>query len=625
MTPDLQRVEDSAALRRTLALVAILGGVVSYFTFADFLFEDSYITLRYATHLARGHGFVFQEGERVLGTSTPLWAMVMALPIALGAAPEAVLDIGFCGSLAGLAYAGGRLLHRLGTPRAGIVFAVALSLGVGRIQAYWGMETALFVALLFGAWCMALDRSFALSGLLLGLACVARYEGYAFALAMALGLASKRRWRSVRAALLPFAAVTTAWLVFAWFYFGRLIPLPASAKAGHCSPLRYFERTFLDLPHDLYWSSASFGYRYALGLVLALLTGFFGTLGLWRMIRSRAMTALSLPLGALLVFTILVAFRPTPLCTWHRAPLHIIGVACALFGSAASPIGFAKGPRWGRAGAAAVTLGLLGAVPLQLNASAKLRNTFQYVGREVAYPEIAEFLRETGLNRTTLLTWEPGYLAFMSDVRVIDVAGLVTPAPAFTAADNSRWDSGFPLEADLVLLRAPYRPEGFELIFEGSMGAWLFARTAVAERYREAIEAYRAGDAPQAEALPLSAGPLAISPSYRGHPFVIGPPGHRTHIAAEQETLALTAETPLFRIDEPAVEIEFQTSTPEMVQLQLVIRGWVVRATGEKLDPRTGSVRWELGPWAGRQAKVRILALAGSGAAASFGSVRPAE
>lgn len=622
MTSAPVRPEASTPHRSTLAVVAVLGALVSYFTFAEFLFEDAYITLRYATNLAAGRGFVFQSGEWVFGTSAPLWAMLLALPIALGAEPELVLDVGFCASLAGLAYAGGRLLHRLGATRAGLWFAVAIPLGVGRLQAYWGMETPLFIALLFSAWCLVLDRRFALSAAVLGAACIARYEGYAFAIAMVLGLARQRQWRAIRIGALAFALVTVPWLLFAWHYFGSLVPLPAPAKAGHCSPLRYFERSITDLPHDLFWPAASLGYPYAVGLALAVLIGILGAIGLWRSLRSGPAIALALPLGALFVLAILIAFRPGPLCTWHRAPLHLIGFLYGLVGLAtlAERSAWGSSRRWlGGAAAAA----LLASIPVQLHASAGLRNTFQYVGREVAYPEIADFLVETGLNETTVLTWEPGYLAFMSDIRVIDVAGLVTPLPSLTAAHTSRWDTAFPPEADLVLLRAPYHPEGFELVFEGSMGAWLFARTAVAERYSAAIEAYRAGNASRDEARPLSHGPVTLLPSYRGAPFVIGPPGAPTRIGRDQEMLALTAETPLLWIDERSVEIEFRTATPRLVRLQLVVRGQVVLASDRNHDIGSESVRWDLGPWMDRTAKVRVLVLAGAGADASFGRVTP--
>ena len=42
--------------------------------------DDSLITLRYAQDIAWGHGFTFNPNEHVLGTTTPLYALVMAVP-----------------------------------------------------------------------------------------------------------------------------------------------------------------------------------------------------------------------------------------------------------------------------------------------------------------------------------------------------------------------------------------------------------------------------------------------------------------------------------------------------------------------------------------------------------------
>ena len=42
-------------------------------------FDDTYITFRYSLNLASGYGFVYNLGEPVLGTTAPLWAMVLAL------------------------------------------------------------------------------------------------------------------------------------------------------------------------------------------------------------------------------------------------------------------------------------------------------------------------------------------------------------------------------------------------------------------------------------------------------------------------------------------------------------------------------------------------------------------
>ena len=40
--------------------------------------DDAYITFRYARNLLRGYGLVFNPGEHVLGTTTPLYALLMA-------------------------------------------------------------------------------------------------------------------------------------------------------------------------------------------------------------------------------------------------------------------------------------------------------------------------------------------------------------------------------------------------------------------------------------------------------------------------------------------------------------------------------------------------------------------
>src|ERR1700682_2995626 len=44
----------------------------------DGLFDDAYITFRYAANVARGFGLVFNPGERVLGTTSPLFTFILA-------------------------------------------------------------------------------------------------------------------------------------------------------------------------------------------------------------------------------------------------------------------------------------------------------------------------------------------------------------------------------------------------------------------------------------------------------------------------------------------------------------------------------------------------------------------
>src|SRR5512139_1123733 len=46
-----------------------------FLLFSGWVYDDPFITYRYADNLAHGAGFVYNPGERVLSTTTPLFAL----------------------------------------------------------------------------------------------------------------------------------------------------------------------------------------------------------------------------------------------------------------------------------------------------------------------------------------------------------------------------------------------------------------------------------------------------------------------------------------------------------------------------------------------------------------------
>src|SRR5688572_8374570 len=62
------------AIGATLALAAAWAVYVHLAT-AILPFDDAYISFRYAENLAAGRGLVYNEGERVFGSSTPLYVL----------------------------------------------------------------------------------------------------------------------------------------------------------------------------------------------------------------------------------------------------------------------------------------------------------------------------------------------------------------------------------------------------------------------------------------------------------------------------------------------------------------------------------------------------------------------
>ena len=57
--------------------LAVLARLLFQFA-TGFVADDAFITFRYAQNLADGLGFVYNEGEQVLGTSTPMFTFVLA-------------------------------------------------------------------------------------------------------------------------------------------------------------------------------------------------------------------------------------------------------------------------------------------------------------------------------------------------------------------------------------------------------------------------------------------------------------------------------------------------------------------------------------------------------------------
>ena len=86
--------ELAPAARRQLQAVAGLLGLAALVLWAvqvwkeRFLSDDAFISFRYADHLSRGLGLVWNAGERVEGYTNFLWVLLMAAGLRLGIAPE---------------------------------------------------------------------------------------------------------------------------------------------------------------------------------------------------------------------------------------------------------------------------------------------------------------------------------------------------------------------------------------------------------------------------------------------------------------------------------------------------------------------------------------------------------
>lgn len=200
--------------------------------------DDSYITFRYARNILAGNGFVFNPGDRVLGTTTPLYTLLMTgLGLFAGGkeAPfpliaflvNAVFDAVTCVLL----YQIGKHLHyEVAGTITGLAWAIApfsVTFAIG------GLETSLYVLLLVSTSYFYLNRNHPISSLLAALAFLTRPD--ALILIALLGIHRIYLWwkgEQLRIAEIVFFCLPVlTWLIFAWCYFGSPIPHSILAKS----------------------------------------------------------------------------------------------------------------------------------------------------------------------------------------------------------------------------------------------------------------------------------------------------------------------------------------------------------------------------------------------------------
>jgi hypothetical protein len=195
--------------------------------------DDAWITYRYAENIAEGAGFVYNRGERVLGTSTPLYTLLLAaahwLGLPLHSTSQAIGLAAMLATLQGVFLLG----SRLASVQTGILAAALLtSMQVFNRVVTYGMETSLYVCLIvYAFYCFATDR-LKMAAVLAALCLVMRLDGAAVGAALALSVLVRGGpipW----AAVALYCAVAIPWFGFSFAYFGSVLPNSMLAKQAH--------------------------------------------------------------------------------------------------------------------------------------------------------------------------------------------------------------------------------------------------------------------------------------------------------------------------------------------------------------------------------------------------------
>ncbi len=203
--------------------------------------DDSYITFRYARNLLAGQGFAYNPGETVLGTTTPLYTLLMAalasftggvhanFPL-LAAIVNALADAGVCILL-------WKIGQRLSLPLAGLTSALLWAIAPYSVTfAIGGLETSLYVFLLTTTAWAYLQKHRRLTALAASLALLTRPDAILLLGPIALdrlirALRSPQKSEPLQPAEVFIAILPVLfWYGFAWLYFGSPFPHSVQAK-----------------------------------------------------------------------------------------------------------------------------------------------------------------------------------------------------------------------------------------------------------------------------------------------------------------------------------------------------------------------------------------------------------
>jgi hypothetical protein len=429
--------------------------------------DDAYITFRYAQNLIAGHGLVYNPGEAVLGTTTPVYAVILAgLGLLTGGvqAPYPAIALGVNALADALTCTLLILLgRRLGHPRAGIAASLIWAVTPTSVTfAIGGMETSLVIALMTGTLYLHSSGRPAGASLTAALALLTRPDSLILLGPLALERLRRAlplgRWNRERVPLtvresLAGALPLLAWIAFGVATYGNPIPHSILAKvaayhlppeAGTVRMLQHYGTPFFEeLLLGPWWI--------AVGLVLypALCV-----LGAVRLVRRHAWIW---PI-ALYPFAYFAAFSiANPLIfRWYLAPpipFYLLGIFLGA-DILSSDL---------RRAFPTIGLAVLG-LALSLNAWTlhpdhgpdRPAPRMAFIRLELLYEQVAARLRGEIAPGQVLASGDVGALGYYTGARILDTVGLISPvAVGYYPVPESMYTINYAVPPRLILDQEP--------------------------------------------------------------------------------------------------------------------------------------------------------------------------
>jgi len=411
-----------------LVVLAIIVGVLGYsmrFHRAD----DAYVTYLYAKNVLAGNGFVFNQGEHVLGTTAPFHALMLALlGLIFDDLPTLANTLSFLSAYL-LAVTILLIALEVGRPRAGVFGAVLVAICT-HTYLFAPLETVVVASMSWLLVLFHLRKSWMPFSVLSAVALLTRPDTVLLvALLLAADLLRHRRpGRTLRSGLLV-TALVSPWIAFATLSFGSPIPNTAFAKSGWTGQASSFvAEIWPKIFSDLMLGSAA-----ASLLVLA-----FTLVGGLALLVDRDLRKLWIvPAWMALYLCAYTILKVSYAFSWYYFPLVCGSLFLAGFGLDSALRGLDRRmrdlPATGRrliSTAAILAAAILAAWQIGhgLAVAAEIPTAKWSGARDEIYRSVAGWLTDHAPVGASVAMCEVGAIAYYSEIRVIDLWGLVTPA-----------------------------------------------------------------------------------------------------------------------------------------------------------------------------------------------------
>lgn len=206
----------------------------SLFIFSQLRFpnDDQFILYRYIDNLAIGQGFVFNWGEKVLGSTTPLFTLVGAVfkfLLPASSTPDLVAGLNIIfftfSAIIFFILSNNFLKNRWLALGSVIIFIFNLARMIPE-----GMETPLFLLLIFSFLLSLNYQKYYLSAIFLSLTILTRPDAGLVGLLGAIFWWQKVGWRKTIRLTCLSVVIALPWLIFSTWYFGSFIPQSLQTK-----------------------------------------------------------------------------------------------------------------------------------------------------------------------------------------------------------------------------------------------------------------------------------------------------------------------------------------------------------------------------------------------------------